>query len=147
MEVILRESITALGSVGDVVKVKPGYARNYLIPKRLAYQATEANKKRIEAERAALEAKEAKHRSTAEEFVAKIEALTLTITKEAGEEDKLFGSVTAADVDACLKQEGIEIDRKMINFSESIRTLGEHSVEISVYAGVTAKCQIQVVKG
>ena len=146
MEVILRESIASLGNVGEIVKVKTGYARNYLIPKRLAYQATDANRKRLEAERAALEAKETQHHEAAAALAAKVEAVTLSIAKEAGEEDKLFGSVTSSDVDEALKKEGIEIDRKMITFHEAIRTLGEHEVEVRVHAGVSAKCKLQVVR-
>lgn len=146
MEVILRESIAALGQVGDIVKVKAGYARNYLIPKRLAYLASEANKKRLEAERSALEVKQAAQKTEAEKLVAQIEAVALTIQKESGEEDKLYGSVTAHDIEDALLKEGVTVDRKMINFSESIRSLGEHAVEVRVYAGVTATCKVTVVK-
>ncbi len=146
MEVILRESIAALGQVGDIVKVKAGYARNYLIPKRLAYLASEANKKRLEAERSALEAKQATQKTEAEKLVAQIEAVALTVQKEAGEEDKLYGSVTSHDIEEALKKEGVTVDRKMINFSESIRSLGEHTVEVRVYAGVSATCKVSVVK-
>lgn len=146
MEVILRESIAALGKVGDVVKVKKGYASNYLIPKRLAYTATEANKKRLELEREALEAKQTDQRAVAEKLAEKIEALSLTISKEATEEGKLYGSVTAADIDHALEKEGIQVDRKMITFHEIIRTIGEHEVEIRVYEGLAAKCRVTVNK-
>ncbi len=146
MEVILRENIAALGEVGEIVKVKSGYARNYLIPNRLAYMATEGNKKRLEAERAALEAKQAQQKAEAEALAKQIEALTLSITKEAGEEDKLYGSVTTADVEEVIQQQGVKVDRKMISFSDAIRTLGEHPVDVRVYSGVVAKCKINVVK-
>lgn len=146
MEVILRENIAALGEVGDVVKVKDGYARNYLIPKRFAYIANETNRKRLEAEREALEAKQVRQKDTAHRLAAQIEALIVAIAKEAGEEDKLFGSVTAADVERALHKEGVTVDRKMITFHDPIRTLGDYVVDVRVYAGIVAKLRISVVK-
>lgn len=146
MEVILREAVDALGRVGDVVNVKPGYARNFLIPNRLAYVANAANKKRLEVERHALEAKQATQRSEAEQIAEKIQAVTLTISKEAGEENKLYGSVTAHDVAVGLAEAGITVDRKKIDFSDAIRSLGEFEVDIRINSGVTAKCKLNVVK-
>lgn len=144
MEVILRENITSLGKVGDVVKVKKGYAQNYLLPNRLAYLATDTNKKRLEAERQALEAKEAKRLQEAELMKSKIEAVTVSMAKQVGEEDKLYGSVTAADIEKALAQQDIPVDRKMIAFGEAIKTVGEHEVHIHVYADVVATLKVNV---
>lgn len=144
MEVILRENITSLGKVGDVVKVKRGYAQNYLFPKRLAYLASESNKKRLEAERQALEAKEATRLQEAEQLKSKIEAITVSLAKQAGEEEKLYGSVTATDIERALGEKGLSVDRKMIAFGEAIKTLGEHDVHIHVYADVVATLKVNV---
>ena len=144
MEVILRENITSLGKVGDVVKVKRGYAQNYLFPKQLAYLASETNKKRLEAERQALEAKEAKRLQEAEQLKAQIEAITVSLAKQAGEEGKLYGSVTATDLEHALTEKGIHVDRKMIAFGEAIKSLGEHEVHVHVYADVVATLKVNV---
>jgi large subunit ribosomal protein L9 len=144
MEVILRENVTSLGKVGDVVKVKRGYAQNYLLPQRLAYLATGANKKRLEAERQALEAKEATRLQEAEQLKAKIEVVTVSVAKQAGEEDKLYGSVTATDIEHALAEKDVSVDRKMVAFGEAIKTLGEHEVHIHVYADVVATLKVIV---
>lgn len=146
MEVILRENISSLGQVGDVVKVKDGYARNYLLPKRLAYLANEANKKRFEAERRVLEAKQLEQRAAAGLLTEKINAVTVTIAKQAGEEDKLYGSVNAGDIVAALEKEGVHVDRKMISFGDVIKALGDYTVEIHLYADVVASCKVHVVR-
>jgi len=144
MEVILRENVTALGKVGEVVKVKRGYAQNYLLPKRLAYLATDANKKRLEAERQALESKEATRLQEAEQLKAKLEAVTVNVAKQAGEEDKLYGSVTATDIEHALAEKDLSVDRKAVAFGEAIKTLGEHEVHIHVYAEVVATLKVNV---
>ena len=145
MEVILRENISSLGKVGNIVKVKNGYARNYLFPKRLAYLATGANRTRIEKERQALEAKESARHGDAAALAQKIEAVTLSIAKQVGEEDKLYGSVSASDIAEALEKQGVEIDRKMVAFGEAIKTTGEHTVHIHIHAEVTANCKLTVV--
>lgn len=146
MEVILRENIASLGKVGQVIKVKDGYARNYLLPQRLAYQASEANRKHFETERKKLEAQQAEKRSVAVALSEKIQALTLTINKQAGEEDKLYGSVNAGDIAAALHEAGVEVDRRMITFANVIKTLGEHHVEIHLYSDVVARLSVHVVR-
>lgn len=146
MEVILRENISSLGQVGDLVRVKDGYARNFLLPKRLAYMATEANKKRFEAERKMLEIKQAEKREAAQKIADKISTLTVTITKQAGEEDKLYGSVNAGDITDVLEKEGIHIDRKMVSFSHPIKVLGDHTVDIHLHSDVVTPCKVHIVK-
>lgn len=144
MEVILRENITALGKIGDIVRVKDGYARNFLFPQRLAYQASEANKKRLEAERKALEAKEDGLRSQAEQLAEQIERVVVTITKEVSEEDKLYGSVTASDIADELEKQGVTVDRRTVSLGNPIKTTGEHEVKIRIHADVAAKCKVIV---
>ncbi len=146
MEIILRENITSLGNVGDVVKVKDGYALNFLLPKRLAYVASEANKKRFEAERKILEAKQAEQREAAQKLSDRITQLTIKIAKQADEGDKLYGSVNAHDVADVLEKEGLHVDRKMISFTDPIKALGDYTVEIHLYADVVATLKVQVVK-
>lgn len=144
MEVILREDIDKLGSRGDVVKVAPGYARNYLLPQRLAVPATEANKKIVEQERQAALRREAVERGQAEEQAKLLAAVVLTTVQKAGEQDQLFGSVTAKDIADLLAKQGFEIDRRKILLHEPIKTLGEHTVNIKLFRDVTATVKLQV---
>jgi large subunit ribosomal protein L9 len=144
MEVILREDIEKLGSRGDVVKVAPGYARNYLLPQRLAVPATEANKKIVEQERQAALRREAVERGQAEEQAKLLAAVVLTTVQKAGEQDQLFGSVTAKDIAELLAKQGFEIDRRKIVLHEPIKTLGEHTVHIKLFRDVTAAVKLQV---
>ena len=145
MEVILRENISTLGKVGEVVKVKKGFARNFLFPQRLAYLASTANKKRLEAERHALEAKESERHQEAEALAKRIESLPFNIAKQIGEEDKLYGSVSAGDIESGLAEQGVKIDKKMVAFGEAIKTAGEHEVHIHVHAEVVATLKVTVV--
>src|ERR1051325_10431711 len=128
MEVILREDIDKLGGRGQVVKVAAGYARNFLLPKRLAVAATEANKKIVEQERQAHLRKEAKLASEAQDLANMMKGLTLELSAKAGENDQLFGSVTAKDVAEALEGKGFSIDRRKVLLEEPIRSLGEHKV-------------------
>jgi large subunit ribosomal protein L9 len=145
MEVILREDIQTLGKAGAVVRVKPGYARNYLLPRGLAYEATEGNKKRIAAENRAREARRAEDRAQAADLAARLEALTLTIAAKAGEGDRLFGSVTSQDIAAALERAGQPVDKRRIELSSPIKTIGEHRVTIRLHAEVEATVRLTVV--
>lgn len=146
MEVILREDIEKLGNRGEVVKVAAGYARNYLLPKRLAVPATEANKKIVEQERQAALRREAVERGHAEEQAKLLASVVLTSVQKAGEQDQLFGSVTAKDIAELLHKQGFEIDRRKIALSEPIKTLGEHKVAIKLFRDVVAEVKLIVNK-
>ena len=146
MDVILREDIDTLGRRGQVVKVAPGYARNYLLPKRLAVAATEANKKIVEQERQAALRREAKEAASAQELAKLLETVTLTSTQKAGEADTLFGSVTAKDVASLLEKAGYTIDRKKIQLEAPIKTLGEHAIPIKLFKEVIASVKLVVIK-
>jgi large subunit ribosomal protein L9 len=146
MEVILREEIEKLGNRGDIVNVADGYARNYLLPKRLAVPATEANKKIIEQERQAYLRREAKLASEAEELARMLAGVTVTIAQKAGEMDQLFGSVTAKDIAEALEQQNFQIDRRKILLEEPIKQLGEYKVALRLHRTVTAEIQVNVVR-
>lgn len=145
IEVILRDDVTSLGKAGELVRVRPGYARNYLLPQGLAYEATAGNRKRIEAETRARSARLATEKSGAEEFAARLRDTPLTLTGQAGEEGKLFGSVTASDIAEALKASGIEIDRRKIELAHPIKTLGEHVVAVRIHPEVPAEVRVTVV--
>jgi large subunit ribosomal protein L9 len=146
MEIILREDVQHLGRAGEIVKVKDGFARNYLLPKGLAYPATEGNKKRItfEAERIARE--RAAEKQVAETEAARVAGLRLTFPMKVGEEDKLYGSVTAGDVQRRLEEQGVQIDKRRIDLAEPIRSLGEFQVGIKLHADVRPEITVVVVK-
>jgi large subunit ribosomal protein L9 len=146
MEVILREDVEKLGTRGQVVKVAPGFARNFLIPKRLAVPATEANKKIIEQERQAYLRKEAKLETEAAELAKLLSGVTVTIAQKAGENDQLFGSVTAKDVADALEKQNFTIDRRKIELEHPIKQLGEHEVTVRLHRAVQAAIKVQVVK-
>lgn len=146
MEVILREEIEKLGNRGDIVEVSDGYARNYLLPKRLAVPATEANKKIIEQERQAYLRREAKLAGEARELAKLLEGVTVTIAQKAGEMDQLFGSVTAKDIAEALEKQNFQIDRRKIHLEEPIKQLGEHKVTLKLHREVTAEIQVNVVR-
>src|SRR5271168_3420687 len=130
MEVILREDVDKLGTRGQVVKVTPGYARNFLLPKRLAVAATDSNKKIVEQERQAHLRKEVVQKSEAEDLAKLLGAVTISIVRKAGENGQLFGSVTAGDIADALEAQKFSIDRRKIQLDEAIRALGEHKVVI-----------------
>ena len=146
MEVILREDVDKLGSRGEVVKVAPGYARNFLLPKRLAVAATDANRKIVEQEKQAHLRKEAKLAGEAQDLAKLLGAVTLTIARKAGENDQLFGSVTAADISDALAAQKYNVERRKIHLEEPIRTLGEHKVSIRLHKDVTAEVTVNVTR-
>lgn len=146
MEVILREDIDKLGARGQLVKVAPGYARNFLLPKRMAVAATEANKKIVEQERQAHLRKESKLASEATDLGKLIGAVSITIAQKAGENDQLFGSVTSKDIAEALEKQGYTIERRKIALEEPIKTLGEFKVPVKLHREVTAEITVNVVK-
>lgn len=146
MEVILQQDVENLGTIGDVVKVKPGYARNYLLPRGLALEADAKSLAVLEHRKRALAAKRAKIQKANESAAAKISALKLVIPARAGEEDKLFGSVTSADVQRALSAQGFEIDRKKIGLEAPIKTIGDYVAQIDLGAGVKAPVKLSVVR-
>jgi large subunit ribosomal protein L9 len=146
MEVILREDIEKLGNRGQVVKVASGYARNYLLPKKLAVAATESNKKIVEQERQAHLRKEAKLQSEAQDLANLMAGTVLTISAKAGENDQLFGSVTAKDIADALEAKNYTIERRKIQLDEPIKTLGEHKVPIRLHREVTTDVTVNVVR-
>lgn len=146
MEVILRETVQHLGAAGDVVKVKDGYARNYLLPKGLAYPATEANKKRIAYEATRLATQRAAEKGAAETEATRLAAVQLSFMVKVGEEDKLYGSVTAGDIQRKLEELGIHVDKRRVDLAEPIRELGEFKVGIKLHPDVRPEIQVTVVK-
>ena len=146
MRVILLEDIENVGKKGEVVNVKDGFARNYLIPKGVALKVTKSNIKMIEEKKKKLEKEREKEIKTVEELKNRIETITLNIKKRAGEEDTLFGSVTSSDIEEALKAEGIEIDKKNILLHEHIKKLGEYEVEVRIHPSVKAVLKINVEK-
>ena len=145
MEVILREDIEKLGHRGQVVKVAPGYARNFLLPKRLAVPATDANRKIVEQERDAYLRREAKVKSEAEDLGKLMSGVTLTIARKAGEEGHLFGSVTAQDVVDALAGQNFTIDRRKVQLGDPIKNVGEYKVPVRLHRDVTQEITVNVV--
>jgi large subunit ribosomal protein L9 len=146
MEVILREHVDNLGERGQTVKVSDGYARNYLLPRKLALPATEGNKKHVERERKLVEAREAEDKARAEAIAARLVEIDITIPRRVGETDQLYGSVTSADIAEHLKEDGFEIDRRKLILPEPIKTLGDHTVPLKLHREVTVPLVIHVVK-
>ena len=146
MEVILREEIEKLGRRGDVVKVAAGYARNYLLPRRLAVAANESNKKIVEQEKAAYLRRESKEIGDANDLAKLMASVEVTIAQKAGENDQLFGSVTAQDITAALEKAGYTIDRKKVNLAEPIKTLGDYKVTVKLHREVAIELPVHVIK-
>ena len=146
MEVILREDIDKLGTRGQVVKVAAGYARNFLLPKRLAVAATGSNKKIVEQERQAHLRKEAKLKVEAEDLSKLLTGVTVTIVQKAGENDQLFGSVTSKDVVDALAGKNFTIDRRKVQLDEPIKQLGEYKIPVRLHKDVTAEVTVVVAK-
>jgi large subunit ribosomal protein L9 len=144
MKVILKADVKDLGRMGEVISVKDGFARNYLMPKGLAVDASTKNVKQFEHEKRQILELAKKVRSGAEDIAAKIAATSVTIKAKAGEEEKLFGSVTAMDIAEALKAEGLEIDKKKISLEEPIKRLGEHKVAIKLHTDVSAELTVRV---
>jgi len=146
MEIILREDVQHLGKVGEVVKVKDGYARNYLLPNGLAYAATEANKKKIAYEGERVAKQRAAEKTAAESEATRLADVHLTFEVKVGEEEKLYGSVTASDIQRKLEEIGIHVDKRKIDLSEPIRELGEFNVGIKIHPEVRPEVRVTVVK-
>jgi large subunit ribosomal protein L9 len=146
MEVILKEDVAQLGSRGDVVKVAEGYGRNFLLPKKLAIEATAANKAVIEQMKASSVRKSAKEKSDAELLAKQYEGVSLTFTRKAGEHDALFGSVTSSDIAHELEGRGFKIDRRKIELNQPFKTIGEYNVPIKLHKEVTTNIKVTVVK-
>ena len=146
MEIILRQAIENLGNPGDVVTVKNGYARNYLLPRGFAFEATPGNLKRISAERSRLEAAENERRDAAGTFAKRLEEVQLTFSARVGEEGKLFGSVTAADIAEQLAAQGIQVERRLIDLHEPIKALGVYRVPVKLHADVISEVRVWVIK-
>ncbi len=146
MEVILREDVEKLGQRGQTVKVAPGFARNFLLPKRLAVAATASNKKIVDQEREAHLRKEAKLASDARDLAALLAPVSVTIAQKAGDNDQLFGSVTAKDIAEALEKQNFSIDRRKVLLEEPIRTLGEYKVTLRLHREVPVEIAVHVVK-
>ncbi len=144
MEVILKEDVANLGLRGEVVKVADGFGRNYLLPRKLAMQATAANKAVIEQMKSAAERRSATEKVHAEELLAKLEPVVLSFTRKTGEQGQLFGSVTSSDIAADLAAQGFEIDRRKIQLGDPLKSLGEYKVAIRLHREVTARVTVKV---
>jgi len=146
MDVVLRSNVPNVGLAGEVVKVKDGYARNFLIPRGLAFEATAANKRRIEAEATHRASRHAADEATARELAARLAQVAVTIPAKAGEGDRLFGSITTSDIAAALAPLGFTVDKRAIELEEPIRTLGPHQVPIRLHPAVRADLRVTVVR-
>ena len=145
MEVILREHVEHLGARGDVVKVTPGYARNYLLPRKLALAVTDNNKRQIDREKKLAEARDMEERSAAEAVAARMGALEIEIARRTGENDALYGSVTSADIAEALKAKGFEVDKRKIQMPDPIKSLGESTIPVKIHREVIAQVKVKVV--
>jgi len=144
MKVILADDVRGLGHRGDTVAVKPGYARNFLFPQGLAWEATPANARRLTEEKKKYDDRNLREKAVAEEASRKIEGLRITITKKAGEGDVLYGSVTPTDIADALGERGVEVDRRRIEVAEPIKRLGEHTVHVRLHRDVVAELIVEV---
>ncbi len=144
MEVILREHVDNLGRRGDVVKVAEGYARNFLLPRKLALAVTEGNKRQIEREKKIAEAKDVEERSQAEAIAQRLTAVEIEIARRVGENQTLYGSVTSADIAQALHTRGIEIDKRRIQLAEPLKAVGETTVPVKIHRDVTAQLRVKV---
>ncbi len=146
MDVILRQAVENLGHPGDMVKVSQGLARNVLLPRGIAVEATDGNRRRIAQEKARLEAAEAQRRQTAQDYSITLEQVSLTFAARVGEEGKLFGSVTAADIAQQLEAQGISIEKRQIDLHEPIKALGVYRIPIKLHADVKPEIKVWVIK-
>jgi large subunit ribosomal protein L9 len=146
MEVILRQHVDNLGERGQIVKVADGYARNYLLPRKLALPATEGNRRHVERERKIMETREAEEKGQAEAIATRLAAVDITIARRVGETDQLYGSVTASDIADYLKTHGFEVDRRRIVLPDPIKTIGEHNIPLKLHRQVTVPLKVKVVK-
>jgi len=146
MEVILKEDVSKLGSRGDVVKVAEGYGRNFLLPRKLAIEATAGNKAVIAQMKAAAVRRSAKEKSQAEELARQFEGLSVTFTRKSGEHDQLFGSVTSGDIAEGIAKKGINLDRRQIQLHDPLKTLGEFTVPVKLHKDVAAHLKVVIEK-
>ena len=146
MKVILRKDIETLGKIGDIIDVKEGYARNFLIPRKIAYNALSGNLKALEDEKKNIARKSEKELYAAEKVSAELEKVSVTIPVQVGEEDKIFGSVTTQMISDALKEKGHEIDKRKIEIDEPIKALGIYGVSIKLHPSVNAKIKVWVVR-
>lgn len=147
MEVILRQAVDNLGHPGDLVKVSAGFGRNFLLPRGIAVEATEGNKRRIAQEKARLEAAEAERREAAQTLASRLEQVSLTFSARVGEEGKLFGSVTGSDIAHQLEAQGFQIEKRQIDLHEPIKALGVYRVPVKLHADVKPEIKVWVIKG
>ncbi len=145
MRVILTEDVKTLGSIGDVMNVKDGYARNYLIPRSLAKVANEANRKELEHNKRVLERRKQKVLAAFKAIAAKIERVTVTVTKPVGEDERIFGTVTSAELEELLAKEGLEVSRKDIKLAEEVKKVGVYTADVKLHSEVSAKFKVWVV--
>jgi large subunit ribosomal protein L9 len=145
IEVILKEHVEHLGRRGEIVKVADGYARNYLLPRKLALEVTAQNKRQIDRERAKAEAREAEELQEAEALRTRVEALDIAIARRVGEQETLYGSVTTSDLAEALHARGLPIDRRRIQLAEPLKTLGDHEVGVKLHREVTARLRVKIV--
>ena len=144
MQVILKQNVPSLGKAGDLIKVNDGYARNLLFPKGLAVAANENNIKAYEHEKKSIQQKIQKEKANAQDLASRLAQVHLTMSRKVGDQDKIFGSVTAKDIETALKEKGFDIDRKMIVHEEQIKTLGEFKVKIKLMPGLETECKLTV---
>jgi large subunit ribosomal protein L9 len=145
MEVILREHVDNLGQRGDVVKVAEGYARNYLLPRKLALPVNQNNKRQIERERKVAEARDMEEKAAAEAIASRLTALEIEIPRRVGENDTLYGSVTTADIAQALKDKGFDVDKRKVVLAEPLKALGESTIAVRIHREVTAQVKVKVV--
>lgn len=145
MEIILREHVENLGNRGEIVKVADGYARNYLLPRKLALLATAGNKKQVERERAKFEAKEGEERKVAEAMAARLNAVEVVITRKVGETEALYGSVTTGDIAEALAAQGFDVDRRKLQLDDPLKRIGDVDVPVKLHRDVTATVKVRVV--
>ena len=146
MEIILREHVEHLGKRGEIVKVSDGYARNYLLPRKLALPATDGNRKHVERERKIMETRESEEKGQAEGIASRLNAIDIVIARRVGDTDQLYGSVTSADIAEFLKAKGFDIDRRKLILPEPIKAIGEHTVPLKLHREVTVPLKVRVVK-
>jgi large subunit ribosomal protein L9 len=145
MKVILREDIHRLGKSGEIVTVKDGFARNYLLPRKMAMLANEKNVKQVEHDRTVISSQQSKLKGSAQQEAAKLEALSVKIARKVGQQDKLYGSVTSLDIAEALAVQGHRVDRRFIHLPEPLKAIGSHQVELRLHREVSAKITVEVV--
>ena len=145
MKVILREDVPNVGKSGELVSVKPGFGRNYLLPRKLAVLANESNVRQLEHDREVIAARQAKLKTSAQTEAEKLQSVVVRIARKVGEQDKLFGSVTSLDIAEALAAQGLKVDRRAIHLHEPIKTTGKHAVEVRLHRDVTSTIHVEVI--